>query len=99
MTKSLYRFKKYFPFTANIYKRAKSGHLNKNNVKTEYYECRLFGKASHDRRDRERRREAARARNLNVLGRHTPRREEGQCPFRLIVRVICDQWSPVVIPV
>ncbi|KAK9251237.1 hypothetical protein V1507DRAFT_465189 [Lipomyces tetrasporus] len=51
-------FKKYFPFAANIYKRAKSGQLNKNNVRAEYYECRLFGKASHDKKNREPRRQA-----------------------------------------
>ncbi|KAK9242116.1 hypothetical protein V1506DRAFT_572398 [Lipomyces tetrasporus] len=83
-------FKKYYPFADNIYKRAKSGPLNQNYVKAEYYECRLFGKASHDKKNRERRLEAARAGNLNVLGRHTPRREERQCPFRLIIRVTCD---------
>ncbi|KAK9359194.1 hypothetical protein V1504DRAFT_435030 [Lipomyces starkeyi] len=73
----------YFPFVNNVYRRKKTGAINENNVRTEYYDCLFFGEASHDKHDRERRRAEALEAHPNLA---TARRNSGQCSFRLTGR-------------
>ncbi|KAK9349807.1 hypothetical protein V1523DRAFT_142986 [Lipomyces doorenjongii] len=99
LTLTAEQFNVYFPFVSNVYRHKKTGPVNQNNVKSEYYEYRFFGEPSHDKNVRERRRTEALEANPNLSTRHTARRNSGQCSFKLVLRVTCDiDGSPLLYP-